>query len=243
MGFNRNIGLTVGMLMLSCNFAYSGQMFSIDPAQSYIETPVPSWVSDPYYGSFEFIPGGGYLYTPGWSLQWSLADFSLSGNFDGAIELSPWVQGVGHLGITQQAYNTGAPILGAFNLPVSTFSFYQSSGEISFDSNPCALDPFWPAPGPGWSCSGWSSGRPAYLSGTFDGKTLDVVGDSGGYANYGWDIYLGETPPPLDPATFPQQYYTYHIVANAVPEPGTFPLIFLGMLVLYLANRRKSSNE
>ena len=242
MEIKRNIGLVVGMLMLSCNVAYSGQMFSIDPTQSYIETYVPSWVSSPSYGSLKLIQGGGSVYTPGWTYQWSLARFSLSGNFDGSVELSPWVQGVGHLGITQQAYNTGAPILGAFHLPASTFSFYQSSGDIVYNTGPCPRDPFYPAPGPGWSCTGFSAGNPAYLSGTFDGKTFDVVGDSGGYSNRVFQIYRGETPPPIDPATFPQQNYTYRIVANAVPEPGTFALIFLGIVALYQVSRRKLSN-
>lgn len=244
MGIKRNICIVVGSLVLFCNTASAGLIYSVDPAKSYVRTLVPSWVLNPNYGSITLTPNGEFVSAPAWDLQWNLTAFSLSGSFDGSIELSPWVPGVAHLGITQQHYKVGAPISGAFNLP-SSLTFYQSSGDIVYNTGPCDFDPFYPAPGPGWYCSGWSNGFPAYLSGTFDGKTLDIEGDSGGFpfVYFSSDAYLGDTPPPLDPASFPQQYFTYRIVAASVPEPGTVPLIFLGIAALYHASRRKIPNS
>lgn len=240
MGIKDNICIVIGSLVLFCNTALAGLIYKVDPTQSYVKTYVPSWVLNSNYGSITLTPSGEFVSTLGWDLQWNLTAFSLSGSFDGSVELSPWVPGVAHFGITQQDYKVGAPISAAINLP-SSLTFYQSSGDIVYNNGPCATDPFYPAPGPDWYCSGWSTGDAARFSGTFDGNTLDIEGDSGGFpfvyfSSYG---YVGDVPPPLDPASFTPQYFTYRIVAASIPEPSTLPLIFLGIAALYHLNRRK----
>ena len=238
MGIKSNIGIIVGSLVLFCNTASAGQIYNVDPTQSYVKTYVPSWVASTSFGSFTQAPSGELVFTPGWALQWNLTAFSLSGSFDGSVESSPWVPGVAHFGITQQEYRAGAPISAAINLP-SSLTFYQSSGDIAYDSGPCATDPFYPPPGPDWYCSGWSTGFAPQLSGTFDGDTLNIQGDSGGFPLLNISFYIGDTPPPLDPDSFTSQYFTYQIVATSVPEPSTLPLILLGFAALYKVNRRK----
>lgn len=239
MGTKGNIGIVVSSIVLFCNTALAGVIYNVDPTQSYVKTYVPSWVANPNYGSITVTPSGEFVSTPGWDLRWNLTAFSLSGSFEGSVEFSPWAPGVAHLGIARQDYKTGAPISAAINLPF-ILTFYQSSGEVVYNPGPCATDPFYPAPGPDWYCSGWTTGSPPYFSGMFDGNTLDVQGDSGGFAPlYFSTIYLDEMPPPLEPASLQQGYFTYRIVATSVPEPGTLPLIFLGIAALYNARRRK----
>jgi len=241
MGIKGHIGIVVGFLMLLCNTALAGLIYNVDPTQSYVKAYVPSWVINPNYGSITLTSDGDFISTPGWQLEWNLTAFSLSGSFDGSVEPSPWVPGIARFGISRQDYKLDASISAAVNLP-SSLTFYQSSGDIVYSNSPCSWDLFYPAPGPGWHCSGISTGDGPQFWGIFDGKTLDIQGDSGGFPL----LYLGnccvETPPPLDPAPFTPQYFTYRIVATSIPEPGTLPLIFLGIAALYQASRRKIRN-
>jgi len=178
---------------------------------------------------------------PTWELSWNLATFALSGSFEGETQWSPWVPDAGHFTISQGDFHVGIPSSETFN-PIPYFTFSKSTGHVVFSGGPCAVDSFFP-PQPELHCSGLSYGSPASIDGTFDGKTLDIQGSTGGVYNPVVFIktYVGLTPPPsVDPSLFPQsQPYGYRIVANVVPEPDTISLVLVGIAAAYQASNRR----
>lgn len=236
MGIKSNFCMAIGSLVVFFNAALASPMYSIDPNQSYIQIYTQSWVQSPspwFFG--EGIP---------WISVWNPTTYALSGSFDGTTQLSPWAPGVGHLAISQQNFTASAPIPIAFNLP-SLLTFDQVSGDIIASNQggfPCALDPFYGPPPPGWSCLGFTSGfffSPS-LSGTFDGSILNIQGGSGGFL-WGPTLFpfigFSDLPPPpaIDPYNF-----NYRIVAHAVPEPDSSLLALLGIAVLGVSRRKRT---
>ncbi len=245
MGIKRTISAVIGGVIISCNAAMAGQMYNIDPTQSWVKAYVPTWIPSTWGASYSIGSNGQLVQTPTlptWQTEWNRATFSLSGSFEGITEWSPWTPGVGHFTISQGNFIVALPSPEAFN-PISIFTFDKPTGSVYYDSGPCSHDPF-SGPIPGlWLCSGWSTGIPASLSGMFDGNTLNIEGSTGGnYTSFIFSTYVGLTPPAsVDTNNFPQfQPYEYKIVANAVPEPGTIPLILIGIAaVVQVGNRRK----
>jgi hypothetical protein len=123
-----------------------------------------------------------------------------------------------------------------FTLP-GLITYSVATGNV-FQLDPCGdNDPFYP------SSSGlcWYAGGVPALAGTFDGKSLDLSGGSGALPPLvivapGFDpqqqIADPGPPPTLDASQYPTQWNSYRIVANAIPEPGTLTLVFIGSLVL-----------
>lgn len=243
MGIKSHIGSATIGLFFFLNTAMAGQMYSVDSSQSYIQAYTPSWVQNPWSGYTSLTPEGEleFVSTPVWDLVWNQTTIALSGSFDGVTQMSPWAPGVGRLVISQQTFNVSTPFPIAFNLP-TFLTFYQPSGEISYDGGPCASDPFFGPVPPGWYCSGFTNGIPPSLSGTFDGNTLDIQGVSGGLVPLLITQYSGEDPPVIDASFYPQNYsaYSYRIVANSVPEPDTLPLALLGIALLMISRCRSS---
>ena len=244
----RNIIGVIGLLLL-CHPSFAGIIYNIDPSQSYIEKYVPSWNPNPYYGGFSYTiitSSGDYVYyedvVPSvWQVEWTLTKFSISGNFEGSTELSPWVPDVGHFQIAQlnvSLVDDSISPTPTFNLP-SMLTFYATSGEIVNLNWGCGYDLFYPSDGGYTLC--FTSGIPPQLSGIIGSESLHIQGDSGGQTPIFIDTYTGTTPPDLntlDPALKTPTYYSYQIVATAVPEPGILSLIFLGLAALFQVRRK-----
>lgn len=237
-----HIGIIVGWMVLSSNVAVAGQMYSIDSTQSWVSAYVPNWTAYNYTPLHLTGPDAPPPPPPTvvWNLDWALEKFQLSGTFQGEAEINPWAPGWASLAITNESLQTQLPnYFPAFVL--SNFWYTVSDGDIT----DCA--PY--TPFSSGSC-GYSGGGIS-LHGTFNGLAIDLIGTSvgaivpGGYYTYGVDptqqIANPGPPPHLDATLYPH-WDSYRVVANAVPEPGTFPLIFLGIAALYQVNRRKLSS-
>lgn len=234
------IKLIIGICSLTffCDAVVASPIFSIDPTQSYVKAYVPSWSLNPNSGSIFVTPDGSFISLPAWELHWDLTSFPLSGNFVGTTEMSPWAPDVGHFVISQEAFTVDTPNSITLN-PPSSFTFYQSTGGIVYDTGPCSLDPFYGPPPPDFYCTGFSSGYAPYMFGEFDSGTLDIQGGTGG-PTFGlfYETYFGDTPPSIDPTLIPNQY-TYKIFATSIPEPSSVSLVFLGIVALYQVNNRR----
>lgn len=244
MGIKRNIGIIIGWMVFSFNAAVAGQMYSIDPTQSWVSAYVQNWTAYNYTPLYITGPGAPPPPTPTvvWNLDWTLEKFQLSGTFQGTAEIDPWApifSGWGAFAITNESLQTQLPnYMPAFILP-NFFTYTLPGGNI----DPCG--------GPFIGSCGFSGGAIA-LEGTFTGVTLELIGTSVGAIvpvgqyTFGVDptqqIANPGPPPSLDVNQYPAQWGSYQVVANAVPEPGTLPLIFLGIVALYQANRRKLSS-
>jgi hypothetical protein len=240
MEIKRNIAIALGWLVFSCNVAVAGQMYSIDPAQSWVSAYVANWTAYSYTPPYLTGPGAPPPPTPTvfWNLDWTLEQFQLSGTFQGAAVIDPWAPmfpGWGTLAITNASLQIQLPgYLPAFILP-NGIVYTLPGGSI----DPCG--------GPFVGSCGFSGGALA-LEGTFNGGTLKLIGTSFvairppmGQFSLGGVLIANPGPPPhLDYS--PAQWGGYQVVANAVPEPGTLPLIFLGIVALYQAHRRKLSS-
>ena len=227
----------IGAIILPCNGVMAGQMYNIDPTQSYVMAYTPTWVISSY--SISLTQDGQFISTPTWETQWNLTSFALAGSFNGTTEWSPWVPGVGHFTIAQANINVGIPSSVSFD-PPSVVTFYQSTGSVDDRHGPCALDPFYGGPILGWYCTGWSQGFPASVSGLIKEGTLDIQGSSGGIPGLLIPIstYSGMSPPPsVDLGLYPQQYL-YRIAATAIPEPTTLWLLCFGMVALLYQTRK-----
>lgn len=219
-------------------FAQSVQatpIYLIDSSQSYVSAYVPEWTAYSYTPPYIIDPN-----TPPpdptilWALNWTLENFQLSGYFQGIIQISPYNPAWAHLTISNQNLHNQLPsyLTQSFEL-LGQVTYSVSDGFVT-QTNFCSGDPYYP-----WLPSGaciWT-GPPPYLSGTFDGETLDIAGGSGGLPPV--DIIAGGVypsqqindpgpPPPLDPSQSPTTWASYRIVATTIPEPGTFYLFLIG---------------
>lgn len=104
----------------------------------------------------------------------------------------------------------GADTLG-FLFP--TYSGILNGDTFSGNENPCTFDLLG-----GFSCM--SIGYFGQFEGSYDGETLSLEG--------------------TDPLNSPFDTFTYHIVARAVPEPGTLSLLALAGAGGLLLRRRRS---
>lgn len=232
-----NMVAVIGALIFPCNAVMAGQMYNIDPAQSYVMAYTPTWVISSH--SYSLSQDGQFISTPTWETQWNLTSFALAGSFDGTTEWSSWVPGVGHFTIAQANFNVGIPSSVSFD-PPSVVTFYQSTGSVDDRHGPCALDPFYGGPPLGWYCTGLSQGFSASVSGLIKEGTLDIQGNSGGIPGLLIPIstYSGMSPPPsVDLGLYPQQYL-YRIVAAAIPEPATLWLLCFGIVALLYQTKK-----
>lgn len=239
MGIKRNIAIAAGSLVFSCNVAVASQMYSIDSAQSWVSAYVPNWTAYNYTPPYLTGPGAPPPPTPTvvWNLDWTLEKFQLSGTFQGAAAIDPWAPmypGWGTLAITNESLQIQLPdYLPAFALP-DNIVYTLLGGSI----DPCG-GPFI------GSCAFF--GGAFSLGGTFDGVALELIGTSVGAVAPIGQVSLGVDPtqqianpgPPPHLEYPPAQWGSYQVVANTVPEPGTVPLMFLGIAALYHASRRK----
>ncbi len=232
-----NMVAVIGALIFPCNAVMAGQMYNIDPAQSYVMAYTPTWVINSY--SLSLTQDGQFISTPTWKAEWNLTSFALAGSFDGTTEWSSWAPGVGHFTIAQMSFNVGVPSAVSFN-PPSLITFYQSTGVVADHSGPCALDPFYGASPVGWSCTGFSNGFSANVSGIIEDGAVDIQGGSGGIPELLIPIstYSGMSPPPsVDLGLYPQQYL-YRVVASAIPEPATLWLLCFGIAALLYQTKK-----
>lgn len=230
----------VGAIILSCNGVMAGQIYHIDPTQSYVMAYTPTWVISSY--SFSLTQDGQFISTPTWETQWNLTSFALAGSFDGTTEWSSWAPGVGHFTIAQANFNVGIPSSVSFS-PPPVATFFQYTGTVDDSQGPCAFDPFYGYPPSGWYCTGFSQGFSASVSGLIKEGTLDIQGSSGGIPGLLIPIsYSGMSPPPsVDSGLYPQGYL-YRIVATAIPEPTALWLLGLGMVALLAQTKRPSES-
>lgn len=243
MGIKYNVAAVIGGVIIFCNSAMAGQMYSIDPTQSWVSAYVPNWTAYNYNYTPPFVAGPGALPTPTptvvWNLDWTLEKFQLSGTFQGVAKIDPWAPmfpGWGTLAITNESLQTQLPnYMPAFILP--SFAYTLPGGNI----DPCG--------GPFIGSCGFSGGAIS-LAGTFTGVTLELIGTSvgaitpGGRYTFGADptqqIVNPGPPPYLDASQYPTQWGSYQVVANTVPEPGTIPLVLIGIAaVVQVGHRRK----
>lgn len=223
-------------------FVQATAVYSIDPVKSYVSSYVPVWTA--YDATPLYMTGPDAPPPPAptvtWALSWTLENFPLSGSFLGETVVSPDNPAWAHLTLTNQNLQAQLPsyITQDFVLP-GQLTYLVSVGEI-FLIGACSGDPFYPSPQ--WA-SCFTNGPPGYLTGTYDGKTLNMLSGSGGYPPIGFDSIFNDPtrlisdpgpPPSLDPNQYPSGWAGYQIVANAVPEPGTLFLILIGGLVLML---------
>lgn len=197
--------------------------FVIDAEQSRVETWVPHWQArGPSSGSFTSDEEGNLVYVPdptAWELVWQLEAFSLSGAFQGENVLSPYNDYSAHLTITDPAAVTDAPDYVDFRLP-ATLTYFPGSGEIDDTAGGCSTDVFYQN---GTTTSGYcqTNGYPATMTGYYDGTTLTLHYDSGGYTPMGGDWTYSETEPELPTLSYGQRY-RYKLVAAPVPEAQTY---------------------
>ncbi len=237
--------------MLACNAAFAGHIYSIDPTQSWVSAYVPSWTAFNYTPFPPVLAIGELPTTPTstiiWNLDWVLTNFQWSGTFQGDTEVSPWEPNWAHLAISNGNLQTLLPgYVTAFNLP-SFITYSVPTGNV-FQINPCLTDDPFYSPNSGLCIS---SSFPPSLAGLFGGNALELTGGAGGIP---LPVFTAIPPglgtlqqitnpgtPPIDATQFPAatRWASYQLVANAVPEPGTLSLIFLGVVALYQINRRK----
>lgn len=223
--FNAVAFAVAGAFLVPCNAASAGQIYSIDPTQSYVKAYTPTWVLSSY--TYSLSEDGQFISTPTWQTQWNLTSFALSGSFVRSTEWSPWAPNLGHFTIDQMRFNVSTPSSISFS-PPPQLTFYESTGVVVDYGAPCVLDPFYGPPPIGWACTGFSTGFPAYVAGVIDGRAFDVQGGSGGVPVLFFATYTGEGPAPsISLDLYPKQY-SYRIVAAAVPEPTTLWLLCLG---------------
>lgn len=241
----RNVILLAVIGGLTFTFTYPIQSataapikFVIDPAQSYVEAYVfNGWESHNNY------PWETSVY---WTADWTLSPFQLAGSF--TVQTIPsganpiW----NHLSVVQNDVVTNAPQYAAFSLPF----FYSIYGQsVNYSSHPCFDAGFYDPPGQYTYCSGMEFGLTRYDEGTLISEVLDVMGsitDPWGPFHYSIALPFGTAPDPqleID-YSYIDGLYQYRLVAvavTAVPEPETSWLMVMGLGLISLIFRPRTS--
>lgn len=229
------------LAVFAAESVYAVPMYAIDSTRSYVSAYAPNWTAYNYTPPYFTGPGAPPPPTPivVWDLTWTLEKFGLSGNFQGATDVSPWVSAWAHLTITDVHLQNQLPTYIDGPILPWQVTYAVSDGEIQ-PLDGCGLnDAFGPFYYSGF-CTYTNGG--SSLAGTFNGATLELWGASGAIQSLPitllpYDLNLQQrivnpgSPPYLEANPYPTQWVSYHIVANAVPEPGTLSLILMGGLI------------